>query len=165
MGKAVRIGDRWVGERHLVYIVAEIGINHNGDLEMAKKLIDAAVHAGCDAVKFQKRTPEFCVVPEQRYIRRKTPWGYVTYLEYRKKIELSFEMYQEIDCYCKEKGIPWFASCWDEPSVDFIEQFDVLAYKVPSAALTDISLLMRLKRRPAGKNVILSTGMSTMEQM
>lgn len=163
MKRLTRIGNRYVGDGQPVYVTAEIGINHNGDVELAKKLIDVAQAAGCDAVKFQKRTPELCVPPEQRGIMRETPWGYITYLDYRYRIEFGFEQYREIDHYCKEKGIDWFASCWDEPSVDFIEQFDPPAHKICSAALTDTSLLKHL--RTTGKPLILSTGMSTMEQI
>lgn len=163
MAREISIGNRPVGAGHPAYIVGEIGINHNSDLDIAKSLIDAASRAGCDAVKFQKRTPELCVPPEQQSKMRETPWGYITYLEYRQKIEFGFEQYQEIDRYCKEKGITWFASCWDEPSIDFMEQFEPPCYKIPSAALTDTPLLkhFRLKRKP----LILSTGMSTMEEI
>ncbi len=111
--------------------MAEIGINHNGSLEIAKKLIDAARHAGVDAVKFQKRTPELCVPPEQRDVMRETPWGYITYLDYRYKVEFGEAEYREIDRYCKEMGITWFASVWDEPSVDFLEQFNPVAIRSP----------------------------------
>lgn len=163
MPRTVSIGGRLVGEGQPVYIVAEIGINHNGDVDIAKRLIDAAVHAGCDAVKFQKRTPELCVPPEQRNQMRETPWGYISYLEYRHKVEFGVEEYREIDAYCRAKGITWFASCWDEPSVDFIEQFDPPCYKIPSAALTDAELLRRL--RSTGRPLLLSTGMSSMEQI
>ena len=159
MKRAIKIKDRWVGDGYPVYIVAEIGINHNGDIELAKKLIDCAVSVGCDAVKFQKRTPELCVPLEQRNIMRETPWGYITYLDYRNKVEFNFKQYQEIDRYCKKKGIFWFASLWDEPSVDFIEQFDVPIHKIPSAVLTDVSLLKHIRK--TGKTLALSTGMST----
>ena len=163
MAKAVKIGDRWVGDGYPAYVVAEIGINHNGDIEIAKRLMEAARHAGVDAVKFQKRTPELCVPPEQRGQMRETPWGYITYLDYRYKVEFSAEQYAEIDRYAKEIGITWFASVWDEPSVDFLEQFNPVAYKVPSASLTDHDLLRKL--RTTGRLVILSTGMSTIEQI
>ena len=163
MPREVKIGNRLVGDNHSVYIVAEIGINHNGDINIAKRLIDAAVHAGCDAVKFQKRTPEKCVPQEQRQQMRETPWGYITYLEYRRKVEFGYIEYQEIDRYCREKGITWFASCWDEESVDFMESFHPPCYKIPSAALTDVALLKRL--RATGRPLILSTGMSTMEEI
>jgi len=163
MARRVRIRDRFVGEGEPVYIVAEIGINHNGDVEMAKRLIDAAKLAGCDAVKFQKRTPELCVPPEQRNIPRETPWGLITYLEYRYKVEFGYEQYAEIDRYCKQQGIAWFASCWDILSVDFIEQFDPPCYKVASASLTDDELLRHLN--DTGKPILLSTGMSTMDEI
>lgn len=163
MPKAVKVGDRWIGEGQPTYIVAEVGINHNGDLNIAKELIRAAKHAGVDAVKFQKRTPELCVPPEQRNQMRDTPWGYITYLDYRYKVEFGEDEYGEIDRYCKEVGIDWFASVWDEPSVDFLEAFSPICYKVPSASLTDHGLLRRL--RATGRPLILSTGMSTMEQI
>jgi N-acetylneuraminate synthase len=163
MAQTVQIGDRLVGEGQPVYIVAEIGINHNGDVDIAKRLIDAAKLAGCDAVKFQKRTPELCVPPEQRNIPRETPWGLITYMEYRYKVEFGYEQYAEIDRYCKQQGITWFASCWDIPSVDFIEQFAPPCYKVASASLTDDELLLRLKA--TGKPILLSTGMSTMDEI
>lgn len=157
------MGGRLVGDGQPIYIIAEIGINHNGDLEIAKRLIDSAVHAGCDAIKFQKRTPELCTPPDLCNVMRETPWGYITYLEYRHKIEFNFEEYQEIDCYCKNKGITWFASCWDEPSVDFIKEFDPVCNKIPSAVLTDSKLLRYL--RTTDQPLILSTGMSTMNQI
>lgn len=163
MAREIQIAGRPVGDGQPTYIVAEIGINHNGDLANAKHLIDAAVHAGVDAVKFQKRTPELCVPPDQRDLKRDTPWGYITYLEYRKHIEFGREDYQEIDRYCRAKKIPWFASVWDEPSADFLEPFDLPCYKVPSASLTDHNLLRHLRRM--GRPLILSTGMSTTEQI
>ena len=163
MPKVVTIGDRPVGEGYPTYIVAEIGINHNGDLRVAKKMIDAAVLAGCDAVKFQKRTPDLCVPPEQRDIMRETPWGLIPYIEYRYRVEFDTEQYAEIDRYCREREIPWLASCWDEPSVDFIEQFDPPCYKIASASLTDGDLLLHINA--TGRPVILSTGMSTIEQI
>lgn len=163
MAREINIGGRLVGDDHPVYIVAEIGINHNGDLETAKRLIDAAVLAGCDAVKFQKRTPEMCVPAEQRDVLRETPWGIMTYLEYRHRVEFGKDEYTEIDRYCRERGIAWFASAWDEPSVDFLEQFSPVCYKVASASLTDHGLLRHM--RETGRPIILSTGMSTMEQI
>jgi N-acetylneuraminate synthase len=161
--RSIRIGDHFVGDGHPTYIVAEIGINHNGDVDLAKKMIDAAVHAGVDAVKFQKRTPELCVPLDQRNHMRETPWGYITYLDYRNKVEFGKDEYTQIDQHCKRKGIPWFASVWDEPSVDFIQAYDPMCYKVPSASLTDHELLRHL--RTTGRPIILSTGMSTMEQI
>jgi N-acetylneuraminate synthase len=163
MPREIRLGDRLVGEGHPTYIVAEIGINHNGEVEIAKRLIDAAMLAGVDAVKFQKRTPELCVPPEQRDIMRETPWGYISYLEYRHRVEFGEAEYAAIDTYCKERKLTWFVSVWDEPSVDFMEQFDPICYKIPSASLTDHVLLRRA--RATGRPVILSTGMSTMEQI
>ncbi len=163
MAKTVKIGDRWVGEGHPTYIVAEIGINHNGEVEIAKRLMDAARHAGVDAVKFQKRTPELATPPDQRDVMRETPWGYITYLEYRHKMEFGLEQYNEIDAYARKIGITWFVSVWDEPSVDFMEAFDPVTYKVPSAALTDHGLMKRLNS--TGRPVILSTGMSTTDQI
>lgn len=163
MTRALKIGEGWVGVGHPTYVVAEIGINHNGSLEITKQMIDAAKHAGVDAVKFQKRTPELCVPPEQRGVMRETPWGYITYLDYRYKVEFDQAQYTEIDRYCRHVGIDWFASVWDEPSVDFMEQFNPICYKVPSASLTDHALLQRL--RASGRPVILSTGMSRMDQI
>lgn len=163
MGREIKLGKRMVGDGHPAYLIAEIGINHNGDIEIAKKIIDAAVHAGADAVKFQKRTPEVCTPPDQQKQMRETPWGYITYLDYRYKVEFNEEQYREIDLYCKEKGIDWMVSVWDEPSVDFMEKFDTPAYKVPSASLTDHNLLKHVRK--TGKPVIISTGMSTMEQI
>ncbi|MBF0586127.1 N-acetylneuraminate synthase family protein [Prosthecochloris sp. N3] len=159
----VRIGDRQVGTGCPVFVIAEIGINHNGSLETARKLIDGAVEAGCDAVKFQKRTPEVCVPREQWEIERDTPWGRMTYIDYRYRVEFDAEQYREIDAYCRERGIQWFASCWDEPSVEFMEQFDPPCYKVSSASLTDLPLLEVTRR--TGRPVILSTGMSTLEEV
>lgn len=157
------IGSRLVGDGHPTYVIAEIGINHNGSLELAKLLIDGAVRAGCDAVKFQKRTPELCVPRDQWYIERDTPWGRMTYIDYRHYVEFGHKEYTEIDKHCKAKGIQWFVSCWDSPSVDFIEQFNPPAYKLPSAALTDVELLE--KKRSTGKPLIISTGMSTMQEI
>ena len=157
------IGTKLVGPGHPAYIIGEIGINHNGDLAIAKKLIDAAALAGCDAVKFQKRTPELCVPPEQQTLLRETPWGLITYLDYRHRVELGASDYREIDRYCREKGLAWFASCWDEPSVDFIEQFSPVCYKIASASLTDAGILAKL--RATGRPLILSTGMSTMAEI
>lgn len=145
------------------FVIAEIGINHNGSIEIAKKLIDGAVLAGCDAVKFQKRTPERCVPVDQWNIERNTPWGVMTYIDYRHRMEFTLEEYADLDLYCRSKGIMWMASCWDEESVDFIEQFDVPAYKAASASLTDLDLLAKMKN--TGKPLIISTGMSTMEEI
>jgi N-acetylneuraminate synthase len=161
--RKIKIGGRFVGDGQPTYVIAEIGINHNGSVELAKKMIAGAATAGADAVKFQKRTPEICVPKDQWYIERDTPWGRMTYIDYRYKVEFGKDEYAEIDRFCKEHNISWFASCWDEPSVDFIEQFDVPAYKAPSASLTDIELLKKMKS--TGKPLMISTGMSTMEEI
>lgn len=163
MTRELKIGDRLVGDGHPTMVVAEIGINHNGSLDLAKQLIDVAIHNGADAVKFQKRTPELCVPPEQRGQMRETPWGYITYLDYRYKTEFGESEYKEINRYCAEKGITWFTSVWDEPSVDFMEPYNPVCYKIPSASLTDHNLLRHLRK--TGRPLILSTGMSTMEQI
>ena len=157
------IGRKYVGHGYPIYIVAEIGINHNGSLEAALSLIDIAVEAGCDAVKFQKRSPDICVPTQQKYQRRNTPWGMMTYIDYRHRVEFGEAEYREIDQYCEKKKIPWFASCWDVESVDFMDAFDLPCYKVASACLTDTAILrcMLSKNKP----VILSTGMSSMEQI
>ena len=159
----VEINMRPVGDGHPTYVVAEVGINHNGNISIARQLIDVAKTAGCDAVKFQKRDPERCVPRQMRSIMRDTPWGVMTYLEYRKRIEFGIQEYTEISNYCKEREITWFASVWDEESVDFLEQFDPPCYKIPSAVLTSHSLLHRVAR--TRRPTILSTGMSTMEQI
>ncbi len=161
--EGVRIADHVVGAGHPVLVVAEIGINHNGSLEVARKLIDGAVLAGCDAVKFQKRTPERCVPRDQWYIERDTPWGRMPYIEYRRRIELSERDFEAIDRYCRERSIMWFASCWDEESVDFIERFDPPCYKAASASLTDLPLLRRM--RSTSRPLMISTGMSTTEEI
>ena len=160
---SVLIGEKWIGEYEPTYIIGEIGINHNGDINIAKRLIDVASDAGCDAVKFQKRTPELCVPKEQRDVKRETPWGTMTYMEYRERTEFGKKEYQEIEDYCREKNIDWFASCWDEPSVDFIEEFFPVCYKVASASLTDDNLLKKIKGTK--RSIILSTGMSTFEEI
>ena len=163
MNGVVKIADRWVGHHQPVFVIAEIGINHNGDLDLAKKMIAGAIFAGCDAVKFQKRTPELCVPYDQWYIQRDTPWGRMTYIEYKQKIEFGQAEYAEIDRYCRERGILWTASCWDEPSVDFIEQFEPAFYKAASASLTDRALLEKMQ--VTGKPLMISTGMSRRDEI
>lgn len=163
MGRTIRISDRLVGDGQPAYIAAEIGINHNGDLEIARELIDAAARAGCDAVKFQKRTPHLCVPPAERDTIRHTPWGDITYLEYRERMEFGAAEFRSIDEHCRHHGITWFASPWDEQSVEFLEQFDVAAYKIASATLTDSALLKAV--RSTGRTIVLSTGMSLLEQV
>lgn len=161
--KTVKIGKHEVGEGCPAYLIGEIGINHNGSLENALALIRAAKDAGLDAVKFQKRTPEICVPEHQRNQMRETPWGYIPYLDYRYKVEFDEAEYREIDRYCKELDIDWFASSWDIPSVEFIEAFDPPTHKLPSALLTDKALLRAY--RATGKPLIVSTGMSTLEEI
>lgn len=159
----MNIGGTHVGLGHPCFVIAEIGINHNGDLDLCKQLIDAAVDAGCSAVKFQKRTPEKAVPADQWDIMRDTPWGRMRYIDYKERIEFGAAEYQAIDAYCRERGIMWFASPWDEESVDFLEGFNVPCHKVASASLTDVPLLEHIKK--TGKPIILSTGMSTQEEI
>ena len=163
MARVVTIGDRLVGEGRPTFIAAEVGINHNGSLDLAKQLIDAAADAGCDAVKFQKRTPEVCVPAGQRDRKRTTPWGYITYMDYRRRMEFGVAEFHEIDRYCKERGLLWFASCWDVESVEFLEQFTPVAYKIPSALITHADVLVRVAE--TDRTVVLSTGMSTLETL
>jgi N-acetylneuraminate synthase len=163
MSRSFSFGARSIGDDAPTFVVAEIGINHNGSIELARKLIDAACDAGCDAVKFQKRTPELCVPLHQRDVPRETPWGRMTYFEYRQRLEFGEAEYREIARYCADRGIAWFASVWDEEAVEFLEPFDLAAYKIPSAALTDFRLLERVAR--SKRPVILSTGMSTLDQI
>ncbi|WP_156160715.1 N-acetylneuraminate synthase family protein [Demequina soli] len=163
MADAVKIGEHLVGDGQPVYVIAEIGLNHNGSVETAKQLIDVAAEAGCQAVKFQKRTPDIATPEHMKATPRETPWGTMTYLEYRYKVEFEKDEYAEIDAYCREKGLDWFASPWDEPSVDFLESMDAVAYKIASASVTDLGMLRKI--RETGKPVILSTGMSTLEQI
>ncbi|MFJ9342874.1 N-acetylneuraminate synthase family protein [Streptomyces sp. NPDC101733] len=158
-----RIGNREVGKGRPVYVIGEIGINHNGELANALALVDAAADAGCDAVKFQKRTPEICTPRDQWDIERDTPWGRMTYIDYRHRVEFGEEEYRAIDEHCAKRGIDWFASPWDTEAVAFLEKFDVPVHKVASASLTDDELLLAL--RATGKTVILSTGMSTPQQI
>jgi N-acetylneuraminate synthase len=158
----VRIGNATVGDGNPCFVIAEIGINHNGDLGLAKRLISVAVAAGCNAVKFQKRTISVVYTPEELAKPRESPFG-ETNGDLKRGLEFGADEYREIDCYCKEVNIRWFASCWDEKSVDAIDQFDVPCYKVASASLTDDNLLRHTRAK--GKPIILSTGMSTIEQI
>jgi|TARA_R110002074_G_scaffold324595_2_gene494938 N-acetylneuraminate synthase len=145
------------------HIIAEIGINHNGSLEVAKRLIDIAAVAGCDSVKFQKRNPDVCVPEHQKSVMRDTPWGPMTYLEYKYKVEFGKEEYDQIDAYCKEKKIQWTASPWDLDSLNFLVSYDVPYLKMPSAMLTNHELLQAAI--DTGKRIIISTGMSTLEEI
>ena len=163
MTKTIAIGTNKIGDGQPVYVIAEIGLNHNGSVDIAKQLIDVAVEAGAQAVKFQKRTPEISTPEHMKATPRETPWGTMTYLEYRYRVEFEQEQYSEIDRYCKSVGVDWFASPWDEPSVDFLESMNVVAYKIASASVTDLGMLKKIK--DTGKPVILSTGMSTIEQI
>jgi len=163
MTNKVSVDKKAIGAGEPVYIIAEIGINHNGDIEIAKQLMDVAVETGCDAVKFQKRTPEICVPEEQKSIPRETPWGSMTYFEYKKRIEFEQKEFEQIDAYAKKIGIDWFASPWDVPSVDFLEGFDVPCQKIASACLTDSELLTAINKTKT--TTILSTGMSSMQEI
>lgn len=162
MTARVRIGDWWVGEGEPCFITAEIGINHSGDVNIAQKLVSAAAVAGCQAVKFQKRTIEVVYSAEELARPRESPFG-TTNGDLKRGLEFGYEQYRAIDGFCRQQGILWFASCWDEASVDFIEQFDPPCYKIASASLTDDNLLRHHRRY--GRPIILSTGMSTVEQI
>ena len=146
-----------------VYTIAEIGINHNGDMQIAKRLIDASFSCGWSAVKFQKRDPDVSVPDHQKDVLRQTPWGEMTYLDYKKKIEFGSEEYAYIDTYCREKPIDWTVSIWDLPSLDFIMRFSVSFLKIPSAHITNLELVEAMSR--SGVPLIASTGMSTVEEV
>jgi len=159
----VNIGTHTIGDDQPVYVIGEIGLNHNGSVDIAKQLIDVAAEAGAQAVKFQKRTPEISTPEHMKNTPRSTPWGDMTYLEYRYRVEFDRDQYLEIGAYANSKGLDWFASPWDVPSVDFLEDLDVVAYKIASASVTDIEMLDAIAK--TGKPVILSTGMSTIEEI
>jgi N-acetylneuraminate synthase len=159
----VSIAGRTIGAGEPVYVIAEIGLNHNGDVELAKRLIDVAADAGAQAVKFQKRTPEISTPEHMKSVMRETPWGTMTYLEYRYRVEFNREQYIEIGDHATMRGLAWFASPWDAPSVAFLEDLNTVAYKIASASVTDIEMLEAIAA--TGKPVILSTGMSTLEQI
>lgn len=146
-----------------IFVIAEIGINHNGSMEIAKQLIDIAKVAGCDVVKFQKRNPDVCVPEHQKSIIRDTPWGQMTYLDYKYKVEFNKSQYDEIDQYCKSKNIQWSASPWDIDSLHFLIQYDIPFIKIPSALLTDLELIKESAKNT--KELIISTGMSTLEEV
>jgi N-acetylneuraminate synthase len=158
----IHIADRTVGPGLRVFVVAEIGINHNGSVELAKRLIDAAVASGCDAVKFQKRTIDVVYSPKELARPRESPFG-ETNEDLKRGLEFGREAYAEIDRHCRSRGIPWFASCWDRESVDFIRSFDVPCYKIASACLTDHDLLTY--HRETGRPILLSTGMSSIDEI
>ncbi len=152
-----------IGINQPAYIIAEIGINHNGSLEIAKKLIEEAASAKVNAVKFQKRTPELCVPKDQWNLIRETPWGQMTYLDYKRKIEFGLEEYSEIDRHCRKLKVDWFVSVWDTESVDFMEQFETPIYKLASASLTDFPLIEKVLY--TGRPLMLSSGMSTDQEI
>ncbi|WP_022894122.1 N-acetylneuraminate synthase family protein [Agromyces subbeticus] len=160
---SVRIGRSMIGAEYPVYVIGEIGLNHNGDVEIAKRLIDVAVESGAQAVKFQKRTPEIATPEHMRDVPRETPWGTMSYLDYRRRVEFGEAEYLEIASYALRAGIDWFASPWDVPSVEFLEGLDVVAHKVASASVTDLALLEAIAQ--TRKPVILSTGMSTLDEI
>ena len=163
MTKSVQVNGKLIGSNSPVYVIAEIGINHNGDIEIAKKLMDVAAQSGCDAVKFQKRTPEICVPEDQKSVQRETPWGTMTYFDYKKRIEFEDAEFKIIDIHAKKLNIDWFASPWDVPSVDFLEKFEVPCHKIASACVTDIELLSAINQTK--KTTILSTGMSSIDEI
>jgi N-acetylneuraminate synthase len=159
----VKIGSRSVGGDHPSYLIGEIGINHNGDLQNALELMRIATDAGFDAVKFQKRQPSIAVPEHQKSVERETPWGTMTYLEYKERVEFWKPEFDAIATLASELGIDWFASPWDLPSVDFLGDYDPVCFKVASASITDMDLLDRVAS--FGRPVIISTGMSTMEEI
>ena len=161
--RPVKIGNRLVGPGQPCYVIAEIGINHNGDLDVAKQLIKMSAEAGCDAVKFQKRTPELCVPLDQRNIMRETPWGQMTYMDYRYKVEFDEKQYQELADFAAKLNVHLFASPWDVDSVDFMVKMKHPVIKIPSASITDIELLEKIASTKLP--VIMSTGMSTVDQI
>ena len=161
--KPVKIGSKLVGPGNPCYIIAEIGINHNGDIEIAKQLIEMSAEAGCNAVKFQKRTPELCVPIEQRNVMRDTPWGEMTYMDYRYKVEFDANQYAMLADFALSLGLDLFASPWDVESVDFLEKMKHPVIKVASASITDIELLKKIASKKIP--VIMSTGMSTMQEI
>lgn len=145
------------------FIIAEIGINHNGCIDNAKKLIDIAASSGCDAVKFQKRTPELAVPEQQKNVMRDTPWGTMKYIDYKRKVEFDREEYDIIDSYCSERGISWSASAWDIQAIDFLKDYEIPFVKIPSAKITDHILLVAAVKN--FDNIIVSTGMSTEKEI
>lgn len=162
MSNMVQIGNKLIGEGQPCFLVAEIGINHNGDIDGAKRLIDEAADAGFDAVKFQKRTIDVVYTAEELAQPRPNHFG-DTNGDLKRGLEFGLTEYTEIDLYCRGLGMTWFSSCWDEASVDFMEQFDPPCYKIASASLTDDNLLIH--HRNYGRPIIMSTGMSTIEEI
>lgn len=160
---SVRIGHAAIGEYEPVYVIAEIGLNHNGDVELAKRLIEVAARAGAQAAKFQKRTPDLSTPEHMKLTPRETPWGTMTYLEYRHRVEFGRDEYAEVARHAALHGLDWFASPWDAPAVADLESYGVVAHKIASASITDLELLHAV--RETGKPVILSTGMSTLDEI
>ncbi|MBA7653808.1 N,N'-diacetyllegionaminic acid synthase [subsurface metagenome] len=163
MNKIIELKGKKIGDVVQPVFIGEVGINHNGSVDIAKRIIDMAKICGVEFIKFQKRNPEICVPDDVRDRIIETPWGEMSYFDYKKRVEFGVDEFRIIDNYCKEKQIIWFASVWDVPSVDFMEKFNIPCYKVPSAKLTDKELLDKLRK--VGKPIILSTGMSTQDEI
>jgi N-acetylneuraminate synthase len=161
--KTIQIGDTIIGEGYPIYFIAEIGINHNGDMQIAKKLLDATFITGWNCAKFQKRTPSICVPEHQKNVMLNTPWGEMTYLDYRYRVEFGKEQYDYINNYCLEKPLSWTASVWDIKSLDFILNYNIPFIKIPSAKITDNVILSECAK--SGKPVFFSSGMSTLEEV
>lgn len=161
--KKIKVGNRYIGEGEPLYLIAEIGINHNGDMQIAKKLIDATFATGWDCAKFQKRTPEICIPDNQKNILRQTPWGEMTYLEYKEKIEFQKKEYDYINSYCNKKPLDWSASVWDIPSLEFLLNYDIPFIKIPSAKISELELIKECAQ--TGKPIFVSTGMSTLKEI
>lgn len=159
----VKIGNNVINENSSPYMIAEIGINHNGDIQIAKRLIDASFATRWNCVKFQKREPDIAVPEKQKSVMRSTPWGEMTYLDYKKRIEFGKDQYDYIDSYCKEKPIDWTASPWDIPSLRFLLQYDIPFIKIASASITNEEMLVEASS--SGKPIVISTGMSTLEEI
>ena len=161
--KSIILNGKTISDETKPYLIAEIGINHNGDIQIAKKLIDAAFACGWDSVKFQKRTPDIAVPEHQKNVMRDTPWGQMTYLEYKKHVEFGKEEFDYIDKYCAEKPIAWTASPWDMPSLEFLLQYNIPFIKIASATFTNDEILTVAAK--SGKTIIMSTGMSEYDEI
>ena len=161
--KSIKLGNFTVTENSSPYMIAEIGINHNGDMQIAKRLLDAAYACEWDCAKFQKRTPELAVPEAQKQVPRETPWGTMPYIEYKKRVEFEKAEYDEIDNYCRQKPMDWSASPWDIPSLEFLLQYDIPFIKIPSAMNTNEEMIK--KACESGKPVIISEGMSELDEM
>jgi len=161
--KTIKLGNISIGEDYPIYFIAEIGINHNGNMQIAKKLIDATFITGWNCAKFQKRTPSICVPEHQKNLIRSTPWGDITYLDYRYRVEFEKEQYDYINNYCRDKPVHWTASVWDIKSIEFILNYDVPFVKIPSAKITDNEILSECAK--SGKPVFFSSGMSTIKEI